>query len=1151
MQQFDPKDLSTGVKLAFTEARSSALKFAENFLIDPTLGTPFRATYPQKFILSSKKRDLWVCIHRRAGKAQPLDSIVYTPTGPVEMGSLKIGDVVCTPDGGSSTINAILPQGTKSTYRFTLDDGTIVDSSPEHEWEVYTGLGWKGKAGESRKQFGNKTLTSREIYNTYIYSYSTRIEFQYKLNPILPIKFEKLPLPIDPYLLGVLLGDGCLRTLEITSADPEIIDKVAKRTNIPIIRERETGSMARRYFLKGDNLYCHLEDLKLKGTKCHTKFIPETYLHSDVESRTQLLQGLMDTDGSKDTKTPGSAEFCSVSKQLAYNIVTLARSLGCKASVKSSNAVSVTNGIRKTTGIRYRVNIRVPEGLEIFSLERKKCGFLPERYLRRTIVKVELLPSVEMQCISIDHPDHLYITDNFTPTHNCVIGDTLVLDPVSLKPTPISKAVNFKKTLCFDFNTNQTVWAPCTWIQSGVKKCLKLEMGSGVDIGLSDDHPVFCSKRGWVTSSQIRVGDRILAPTTLEVFGDSNPERHMLELDIDFSITYNRMSNDVYKYTKEALTIFLREFFLAKGRILHSHNCVVFMLWNRDFSLDLRHLLGRFGIDSRIDNDGNLFIDEDVDKSKFLNSIGLEHVVTEVRSPRKWETVTNIKHLGPKPVYDLSIEHPDHNFIGNDMVLHNSYALSILALWHAIIKNDQKIAIFAPSSVQINEIFDVIDKWIVKNPFLAALQDPSGGNHKNPQKRTFVNGSTIQGYLMGISGSLEGAKRGITADIILNDESQLFDEDDWRVVTPIMSGDKFRAANIRTYTFGTTPDNPTNFYYEKIYKMNMQSNEDKIFFPITKNPDYSPQMIEDIRVKTPPNIWTTEYLLELGEVDLAVFRKQDITMCSKWDWEYGIENIDESKVRFIGVDWDKVQAGTNIAVFQYDPFTRITQVIYREEVERDKFTYLNAVTLILQLFDVYTPELVIADQGQGEVQWELLQMESERQNSGLAARLVKKAFNEKIEVPNPQTGEIDKHPLKPFLVGMLQKKMQENQFRLPAQDETLINQLLAYRVTKTTLATTKYSTHNEHIIDCCLFCMYGIWYLYENDLEKKYGSNNSSLRIYNDQNTPINQFQEDSFWNTLEGPRVTLPSHHIPRTSFDDPFRKPGYDLTRDFFRDD
>ncbi len=729
----------------------------------------------------------------------------------------------------------------------------------------------------------------------------------------------------------------------------------------------------------------------------------------------------------------------------------------------------------------------------------------------------------------------------------CVTEDTMVIDPTTLRPTSIAKAAKFKKTLCFDFKLNKPVWSECSWIESGQKKCLRIKLGSGVELNLSDDHPVFDWKRGWVPSADLRPGDRILAPSQIAIFGDYQPEPYEYEKAIDETFALDRIPDIVFSYNEETLKKFLFEFFFNKGRIHHSQQLVTFMLWKRSLALDIRHLLLRFGVDSRVDEDGNLFVEDRIDRSVLLSMMGFDFPVTEVRSPRRWEIITEIKKTGMRPVYDLCVEHNDHNFLGCDVVLHNSYAMTVLALWHAITKDNQKIAVFAPSSTQINEFFDVIDKWIVKNDFLAALQDPTGGNHKNPQKRTFVNGSSIQGYLMGLSGGLEGAKRGITADVIIVDEAQELDDEDWKVIGPIMKGDKFRANTIRCYVAGTI-NNPVNYYYEKIYKYKISDAEDRIFIPITKNTEYTDIEVEKMRQSTPPSQWSTEYLLEVAESDAAVFRKKDIEAASRWDWEYGVEMVDNTKVRFIGVDWDKVQAGTNIAVFQYDLGTQITQIIYREEVARDQFTYTNAVNRIIELYEAFKPELVIADQGQGEVQWELLHLKSVELNLGLAERLEKKAFNSNIEVPNPQTGEIEKKMLKPFLVGLLQQKLQENLFRIPSHDELLINQLLSYHVVKQSQKVIKYSTHNEHIVDCCLFAMYGIWWLYENHLAKKYGGDHNGIKQFRDDGWPMGEETVQAFWDQLNGPRSQLPGVRVPRTNFED-YHKPDY-TPYDFFND-
>jgi len=394
-------------------------EWIETFINNPedTNHGPIVLNYAQNRIIDSLKagnKRILIRVHRRAGKMAPLYSTVYTPDGPVTMGSLKIGSTVCTPDGEIAKVTGIFPQGVKDIYRIHLDDGTYVEAGDEHLWEVFTGMGWKGGRGKSRKQYGNKVLTTKEIMEDLTYSYNNRTENKYKLNPVSPILHTQKDIPIDPYLLGVLLGDGHMNTRTITSDDEDIIRTIEQRTGLEISR-RDPENRTTSYYVK--NLNC-LKALSLDNTISHNKFIPKEYLYNSIENRLWLLRGLMDTDGSSDKRRNGQAEFCSVSKQLAEDTAELCRSLGCKVKISESEAGYTKNGTRKVTGVRFRLNIRVPEGLEIFNLDRKKCGGLPTRYLRRTIVKIEKVGSTEMQCIMVDHPRELYLTDNYTPTHN-------------------------------------------------------------------------------------------------------------------------------------------------------------------------------------------------------------------------------------------------------------------------------------------------------------------------------------------------------------------------------------------------------------------------------------------------------------------------------------------------------------------------------------------------------------------------------------------------------------------------------------------------------------------------------------------------------------------------------------------------------------
>lgn len=669
----------------------------------------------------------------------------------------------------------------------------------------------------------------------------------------------------------------------------------------------------------------------------------------------------------------------------------------------------------------------------------------------------------------------------------CLTADAKVIHPETLEPVSISEAVLFSETFVFDFVTNTIMRVPCTWKRSGAQKCLRLKLGSGEQLTLTYDHLLFHWKKGWVPANSLKVGDRILSPAIIPVFGDTVPPPQQKELDIQDILDFKKIPTRVYSYDAQALQEFIVAVWVQYGRCFNEFSNITFMFWNSELALSFRHLLIRFGVDSRLDSDNNLVIDDVVDIDVFLHLIGLELTVTQVRSPRKWDVVVDKEKAGERPTFDLVVDHPDHNFIANNVVVHNSFSLAVLALWHAITSLNQDIVIFAPSSTQVNELFDTIDSFMIINPWLRDLQAPKseGGNHRNPQQRTFATRSKIKGQIMGMSGRIEGGKRGLTPIVSIIDEAQLMDKEDWAVLSPMMDGNKFYKHLIRNYVTGTIRE-PVGWFYEKMYTLPVQDNEKRIFIPINQNPDYTLEEVEQIRKTQPEHIWISEYLLQVTAQDAAVFKKENVERACQKDYEYGPDNINDSLVRFIGVDWDKAVTGTNIVVFQYSPNTERLQVIYREEVPSGEDTYLRACQRIIDLYLVYQPELVVTDQGAGEAQFEFLRDRAMTLGIDLASRLEKKAFNEKLEIMNYSTGEVERKQLKNFLVGRLQLKLQEGLFEFPEHDEPLRNQLITYRVKAiSSTGNFKFSSTNEHIIDCCLFAMYGLWFIYENQFDRE------------------------------------------------------------------
>lgn len=236
-----------------------------------------------------------------------------------------------------------------------------------------------------------------------------------------PLEFpENKPLPIHPYLLGVLLGDGCMASKDsvtLTTPDQWIADEINQHiedtlqiNRVKSITRCPTWQFARKTKSTPRNpLVVDLEDLGLMGSKSIHKFIPNVYLYGSAKSRTDLLAGLLDTDGYANQHT---CEYGTSSPQLAKDVVHLIQSLGGTATVNEYTSASGNQA--------YRLYICPPAGVNWFRLPRKAEQFVPRtKYsARRVIDSVVYVGDMESACIQIDSSDHLYITDDFIVTHN-------------------------------------------------------------------------------------------------------------------------------------------------------------------------------------------------------------------------------------------------------------------------------------------------------------------------------------------------------------------------------------------------------------------------------------------------------------------------------------------------------------------------------------------------------------------------------------------------------------------------------------------------------------------------------------------------------------------------------------------------------------
>jgi ATP-dependent Clp protease ATP-binding subunit ClpB len=370
------------------------------------------------------------------GKAQPLYAKIKTPTGWTTMGEIVVGDLVSTPDGGTAKVVGVFPQGQKQIYRLHFKDGKCAEACGEHLWKVF---GPHLGRGRKRKKCWN-LLTTQELIGRMN---STQAKWKLPIVGEISVPLQRQKLPLEPYLLGVLIGDGnftqnCIR---FSTGDEEIVQRVQQILGENFVLKKDSaydykiimsdtnpGKRKKRQRTVIDNgILRQIADLGLLDKYAYEKFIPDIYKHASIEERYALIRGLLDADGFV-SKT-GDIHFYTTSLQLARDVQYVIWSLGGLAAIKEKHTRYQYANEQRLGRTSYSVNIRHPKPEKLFSLTRKLVR-VPKDYqykdvLKNQVVKIEPLGIEEAQCILIDHPDHLYITNDFVVTHNTAIVEGL------------------------------------------------------------------------------------------------------------------------------------------------------------------------------------------------------------------------------------------------------------------------------------------------------------------------------------------------------------------------------------------------------------------------------------------------------------------------------------------------------------------------------------------------------------------------------------------------------------------------------------------------------------------------------------------------------------------------------------------------------
>ena len=366
----------------------------------------------------------------RSGKQQNLSARLYTPDGYKTMGEIKVGDYVFNRVGKPVKVVGVFPQGNMDVYEIEFHDGSKTNCGKEHLW-TYTST--KCISNGNKTMFTStlgEIMQDLERFKDRKHMHQRAGKYRFPLNGC--VEFNSKEVKIDPYLLGLLLGDGCFSEgnsgISFTKDEKYLHDYIEKvipsyNMNYKYVPRNETHCAYGR--LQGNNhgqkteLRLLLESYNLYGCKSDTKFIPTDYKYNSKEVRLKILAGLLNTDGSVHVKDRPSIMFCSTSKRLLDDIVEVARSLGLFVNTNRKPDIRED----KTYNACYSCSIRVNKELyELLIEKHQKRLNLDSTKSKdwRLIKSITYKGKEECQCIYVDDEEHLYLTDDFIVTHNTV-----------------------------------------------------------------------------------------------------------------------------------------------------------------------------------------------------------------------------------------------------------------------------------------------------------------------------------------------------------------------------------------------------------------------------------------------------------------------------------------------------------------------------------------------------------------------------------------------------------------------------------------------------------------------------------------------------------------------------------------------------------
>lgn len=396
-------------------------------------GVPFTCDrYPfQKEIINDMSLELHCIKPSQIGLSLCLETPIPTPSGWKKMGEIHVGDTIYSAEGVETKVTYLSPIYTDhKCYEIEFCDGTKVVADENHRWFVnsqYTfGLDGVNAGSGSKKPEGyakEGVIKTKTIFENY--KRNGRNIFNIKNTK--PLAAKAKDLLVDPYVLGLWLGNGNAYTGYITIFNTDVasvLNNINKNKYDVVLKP--DGVSNTYLVLYNKNKKTLISDIGKLGIKKGTKTVPAEYLRSSFNQRLQLIQGLMDTDGTIEKN--GNCLFFNTNNDILKAFCELLASMGFKYSLTKRDCApsQLKNGKvikpKKPLGL---VRFTSYSDILVSSLERKQSRLKDvnsdktKKAKRRKIINVVEVPPRPVRCLTVDHPSHLFLcTEAMIPTHN-------------------------------------------------------------------------------------------------------------------------------------------------------------------------------------------------------------------------------------------------------------------------------------------------------------------------------------------------------------------------------------------------------------------------------------------------------------------------------------------------------------------------------------------------------------------------------------------------------------------------------------------------------------------------------------------------------------------------------------------------------------